>query len=80
MKLKADSCYDYQIMDCSQDTVTKYLDDEKTHATINSTLFKKLNHVNSVLYEIELTKAETEQQKPNHSRVFHPSIRKTLNV
>ena len=34
-----------------------YLSDEKTHAAINSKLFKRLNHVNISLYEIELAKA-----------------------
>ena len=46
MKLLANSSYGYQIMDRSRHTVTKYLTDEKTHAAINSKLFKKLGHVN----------------------------------
>ena len=35
MTLLADSSYGYQIMDRSQHTVTKYLTEQKTHATIN---------------------------------------------
>ena len=41
IKLLANSCYGYQIMEGGQDTVTKYLSDKKTHAAINSKLFKK---------------------------------------
>ena len=49
MKLLANSSYGYQIMDRSQHTVTRYLIDEKTHAAINSKMFKKLDHVNNSL-------------------------------
>ena len=45
MKLLANSSSGYQIMDWRRHTVTKYLVDEKTHAAINSKLFKKLDHV-----------------------------------
>ena len=41
MKLLANSSYVYQIMDRSRHTSMKYLADEKTHAAINSDLFKK---------------------------------------
>ena len=41
MKLLANSCYQYQIMDRSRNIVTKYLNEEKTYAAINSKLFKK---------------------------------------
>ena len=64
MKLLANSSYDYQIMDRSRHTVTKYLSDEKTHAAINSKLFKKLDHVNTSLYEVELAKAQIEHKEP----------------
>ena len=47
MKLLANSSYGYQMIDQSRHTVTKYLSDEKTHAAINSKLFKKLDHVNN---------------------------------
>ena len=64
MKLLANSSYGYQIMDRSRHTVTKYLTDEKTHAAINSKLFKKLDHVNNSLYEVELAKAQIEHKEP----------------
>ena len=35
MKLLANSSYGYQIMDKSRHTITKYLNDEKTHKAIN---------------------------------------------
>ena len=56
-KLLANSSYGYQIMDRSRHTVTKYLTDEKTHAAFISKMFKKLDHVNNSLYEVELAKA-----------------------
>ena len=64
MKFLVNSSYDYQIMDRSRHTVTKYLNDEKTHAAINSKLFKKLDHVNNSLYEVELAKAQIEHKEP----------------
>ena len=64
MKLLANSSCGYQIMDRSRHTVTKYLSDEKTHGAINSELFKKLEHVNNSLYEIELAKAQIEHKEP----------------
>ena len=64
MKLLANSSYRYQIMDRSRHTVTKYLSDKKTHAAINSKLFKKLDHVNNSLYQVELAKAQIEHKEP----------------
>ena len=64
MKLLANSFYGYQILDRSRHTVTKYLSDEKTHAAINSKLFKKRDHVNNSLYEVELAKAQIEHKEP----------------
>ena len=63
MKLLANSSYDYQIMDRSHHTVTKRLSDEKTHEAINTKLFKRLDYVNDQLYEVELTKAESEHRE-----------------
>ena len=40
MKFLANSSYGYQITDRSRHTVTKYLNDEKTHSAINNKLFK----------------------------------------
>ena len=64
MKLLANSSYSYQIMHRSRHTVTKYLSNEKTHATINSKLFKRLDHMNNSLYEVELAKAQIEDKEP----------------
>ena len=43
MKLPANSSYCYQIVDRSRHTVTKNLSDEKTHRTINTKLFERLD-------------------------------------
>ena len=63
-KLLANSSYGYQIMDRSRRTVTKYLNDEKTHGAINTKMFKRLDHINDQLYEVELAKAEIEHREP----------------
>ena len=60
----ANSSYGYQIMDRSRHTVTKNLNDEKTHGTINTKLFKRLDHINDQSYEVELAKAEIEHREP----------------
>ena len=64
MKLQANSSSGYQIMDRSRHTVTKYLTDKKHMRPINSKLFKKLDHVNNSLYEVELAKAQIEHKEP----------------
>ena len=64
MKILANNSYGYQIMDRSRQTVTKYLSDKKTHAANNSRLFKKLDHVNNALYEVELAKAQIGHKEP----------------
>ena len=64
MKLLANSSYGYQIMDRRRHTVTKYLNDEKTHSEINNKMFKRLNHINDNLYEVEMAKAEVEHTEP----------------
>ena len=64
MKLPANSSHGNQIMDPSRHTVTKYLNDEKTHTAIDSKLFKKVNQMNNAIFEIELTKAEIELNEP----------------
>ena len=76
MKLLANSSYGYQIMDRSRHTVTKYLSDEKTHAAINSKLFKRLDHLNNSLYEVELAKAEIEHKEPIIVGFFIPQYAK----
>ena len=64
MKLLANSSNGYQIMDRSRHTVTKYLTDKKTHAAINSKMFKQLDHVNVSLDDVELAKAQIEHKEP----------------
>ena len=64
MKLLANSSYGFQIMDRSRHTTTKYLNDEKAHKSINGKFFKKLNHLNDNLYEIESVKADVEHKEP----------------
>ena len=64
MKLLANSSYGYQFKDRSRHTVTKYLNDEKTHGAVNTKLFKRLDHINDQLYEVKLAKAEIEHRKP----------------
>ena len=64
MNLLANSSYGYQIMDRSRHTVTKYLSDEKTHGAINTKFFKRLDHINDQLLEVELAKAEIELREP----------------
>ena len=64
MKLLGNSSYGYQIMDRSRHTITKYLNDEKTHKAINEPLFKRLNTVEKNLYEVELLKSTIEHREP----------------
>ena len=64
MKLLANRSYGYQIMDRSRPTVTKYLSNEKTHGAINTKNFRRLDHINDQLYEVELVKAEIEHREP----------------
>ena len=77
MKLLANSSYGYQIMDRSRHTVTKYLSDEKTHGAINTKLFKRLDHINDQLYEVEMAKAEIEHREPS---LLAFSYSNTLNL
>ena len=51
-------------MDRSRHTVTKFLNDEKTHCAINSKVFKRPNFINDRLYEVELVKSEIEHREP----------------
>ena len=51
-------------MDRSRHTVTKYLNDEKTHSASNNKLFKQLNFITDQLYDIELVKSEIEHREP----------------
>ena len=64
MKLLGNSFYGYQIMDRSRHTITKYLNDEKTHKAIKEPLFKRLNAVEKDLYKVELLKLTIEHREP----------------
>ena len=64
MKLLANSSYGYQILDRSHHTVTKCLSNEKTYGAINIKFFKRLDHLNDQLCEVELAKAEIQHGKP----------------
>ena len=70
MKLLANSSYGYQIMDPSRHTVTKYLNDEKTHSQIINKLFKRFYFITDQLYEVELVKSEIEHREPIIVRFF----------
>ena len=70
MKLLGNSSYGYQIMDRSRHTITKYLNDEKTHKAINEQLFKRLNTVEKDLYEVELLNKTIEHREPIIVRFF----------
>ena len=50
-------------MNRSQRSVTKYFNDEKTHSAIYSKLFKRPNHLNDQLYEVEMVKPESEHKE-----------------
>ena len=51
-------------MDRSRHTVTKYLNDEKTHSAIDKKLFKRFNFITDQLYEGEFVKSEIEHREP----------------
>ena len=51
-------------MDRSRHTVTKYLNDGKTHSAINNKLFKRLNFITDQLCEVELVKSKIEHREP----------------
>ena len=75
MKLLAKCSYGYHMIDPSQQSVTKYLNDEKSHAANNSNLFKRLNHENKALYEVELDKAEIEHKEPINVTLQYVTLR-----
>ena len=64
MQVLDNSSYGYQIMNRSRHTVTKYLGDEKTHASFDNKLFKKLDHKKISSFEVELAKAQIEHKEP----------------
>ena len=65
IKLLANSSYRYQIMDRCRHSVTRHMNDEKSHAAINNKMFKRLGHINDQVYEVELAKSEIDHKEPN---------------
>ena len=63
-KLLRNSLYRYQILDCSRHSVTRYINDEKTHAAIKNKTLKRLGHLKDQLCGVELAKSETEHKEP----------------
>ena len=61
MKLLANSSYVNQNMDRSRQSVTMYMNDDKTHAAINNRNVKKFPHINDQFYEVELAISEIER-------------------
>ena len=64
MMLLKNSSYGYQILERSRHTVTKSLNDEKTHSVFNNKLFKRLNLINDQKHEIEFVNSEIEHREP----------------
>ena len=66
-------------MDRSRHTVTKFLNNEKTHSAINNKLFKRLNFITDQLYEVESVKSGIENREPTIVGFFllqHAKLRK----
>ena len=51
-------------MDRSRHTITKYLNDLKTHKAVNESFFKRLKTIEKDLYEVELLKTTIAQREP----------------
>ena len=62
-KLLGSFSYGYHIMDGSQHTITKCLSDEKTQADYSIKLLNRLDHLNNSLSEVELAKAQSEDNE-----------------
>ena len=57
-KLPASRSFCYQIMDCSRHAVTRYKNDEKSHAAIKNKMLKRLGHINDQFYKVDLASTE----------------------
>ena len=64
MKLLVNSLYGYQIMDGSQHTFTKHLNDEKAFKATNRNFSTRLIHLNNNLYDVESLKAKVHNEDP----------------
>ena len=63
-KLPGNSSCGCKIMDTSKPTITKNLNDEKTHMAIKEPLCTRFNTVQKVLYEVELLKSTIAHKEP----------------
>ena len=70
MKLLINSLYGYQIMDRSHPSVTRYMNDEKTHAAINHIMFKRLKHISDQFCDVELAMSGIENEEPINVGLF----------
>ena len=64
MKLLANSSYGYRFLDRSCPSITRYMNDDKTHAAINNEKFQRLGYINDQLYDKELAKCEIQHIEP----------------
>ena len=64
MKLLGNSSYGNQNMDRSRHSITKYLNNEKTHRAITEPLFKRLTTFEKDLCEVKLSKSTIEHREP----------------
>ena len=76
MQLLGKNLYAYQTLDNSRHRVTKLLNDEKTHSSINSSL-KKKDHVSDPLYRSENAKAKVEHKVPVTVKIVKLQIEKS---
>ena len=53
LTLLASSSQGYQFLECSPEKITKYLNNEKTHAANKNKLLQKTDHKNFAIYEVE---------------------------
>ena len=64
MKLLANGSYGYQSLDRSHHSITSYMNDERTHAAINSKIGKKLVLIDDQFHEVPLGKSEIRHEEP----------------
>ena len=62
-------------MDRSRDSATRYMNSEKTDATITNEKFKRFRLVNDQLYKVELAKSEIEHKEPVNVDFFYSTVR-----
>ena len=79
MKLLASSSHDYQNMDRSQHTVTKYLVNENTHEGIKNKIFRRLGNIKDQLVRVDVFMSQLEHKTINNCWIFF-AICKTVNA